>query len=65
MITPEIRELMHKRDRLQKRAHQTFNSDNWKCYRSLRREVNLRIKLPEIQLVKDEISENKGNKTSI
>ena len=60
-ITLEIEELMRERDRLQKRAHQTFNSYDWECYRSLRREVKLKIKLSEIQLVKDEISENKGN----
>ena len=65
MITLEIRELMREGNRLQKRAHQTFNSYDWECYRSLRREVKLMIKLSEIQLVKDEISENKGNKTSI
>ena len=65
VITPEIRELMREHDRLQKRVHQTFNSYDWECYRSLRREVKLNIKLSEIQLVKDEISENKCNKTSI
>lgn len=65
VITPEIKDLMRERDRLQKCAHQTFNSRDWQCYRVLRREVKSKIKLSEIQLVKNEISENKSNKTSI
>ncbi|CAB4011738.1 Hypothetical predicted protein, partial [Paramuricea clavata] len=65
VITPEIRDLMRERDRLRKRAHQRSNPRDWERYRGLRQEVKSKIMLSEIQLVKDEISENKSNKTSI
>lgn len=56
---------MLERDSLKKRAHRASNARDWRCYRALRRDVKLKIKLSEIELVKNEIIDNKRNKTSI
>ena len=65
VITAEIRDLMRERDNLLKRAHQSRNSLDWECYKALRREVKKKIRLSETQLIRNEINENKNNKTSV
>ena len=74
VITPEIKELMSKRDYLfrfilissfKKLARKTKHPSDWEAYRLLRQNVKSQIRLSEKELIGKEIASNRANKTSI
>ena len=56
---------MQQRDDANKLACKTSNPREWEAYRVLRRKVKSEIKLLERQLIRNEISKSRDNKSSI
>ena len=65
VITTDIKSLMQQRDDPHKLASQTCNPREWEAYRVLRRKVKSAIKASERQLIRNEISKSRDDKTSI
>ena len=65
VIPAEIKELMLKRDESLKHARMTKHPSDWEAYRILRQQVKSNIRATESKYVREEITTNQSNKSSV
>ena len=64
-ITKDIKQLIHVRNRLHKRARQTKSPDDWTSFKISKQETKQAIRKAEIKYFNNEVLSNKGSRGSI